>query len=57
MSERRPMSESHECGGDAAAYVLGALEPDEVEAFRLHMASCVVCRDEVAAFEQVTDGR
>ena len=55
MSERHPMFESHECSGDAAAYVLGALEADELEAFRRHMASCVVCRDEVAAFEQVTD--
>ena len=35
--------------------MLGALEPSEAEAFRKHMASCVVCRDEVASFQQVAD--
>ena len=45
----------HDCSGDAAAYVLGALEPAEAEAFTRHLASCVVCRDEVAAFERVVD--
>ena len=49
------MSATHDCGNDAAAYVLGALEPEELEAFRRHLASCVVCRDEVAAFSQVAD--
>lgn len=43
----------HDCGGDAAAYVLGALEPAEAEAFRLHLENCVVCRDEVEALEGV----
>ncbi|MEA2146246.1 MAG: hypothetical protein QOG59_1833 [Solirubrobacteraceae bacterium] len=47
--------EPHDCSGDAAAYVLGALEPAEAEAFRRHLNSCVVCRDEVAAFERVVD--
>lgn len=47
--------EPHDCSGDAAAYVLGALEPAEAEAFRRHLDSCVVCRDEVAAFERVVD--
>jgi anti-sigma-K factor RskA len=55
MTSDRPMHESHDCGGDAAAYVLGALEPVEVDAFREHMAGCVVCRDEVAALQQVAD--
>lgn len=50
-----PMSQTHECGGDAAAYALGALEPDEAEAFRRHMAHCVVCRDEVNQFRRVAD--
>jgi anti-sigma factor RsiW len=50
------MSAAHDCGGDAAAYVLGALEPDEAEEFRRHLASCSVCRDEVTAFQQVADG-
>jgi anti-sigma-K factor RskA len=44
----------HACAGDAAAYVLGALEPPEAEAFRRHIADCAACRDEVAAYEQVT---
>jgi anti-sigma-K factor RskA len=45
----------HDCGADAAAYVLGALEPDEARAFSWHLDTCVVCRDEVAAFQQVAD--
>ena len=44
-------SGKHDCGGDAAAYVLGALEPHEAEAFSRHLDTCVVCRDEVAAFQ------
>jgi hypothetical protein len=43
------------CGGDVAAYALGALDPAEREAFRRHLESCAVCRDELAAFEQVAD--
>jgi anti-sigma-K factor RskA len=42
------------CGEDAAAYVLGALEPAEVEAFRRHLADCAACQKEVAEFEQIT---
>ncbi len=49
------MTENRECGADAAAYVLGALGPDEADAFRRHLADCSVCHDEVAAFEQVVD--
>lgn len=49
------MSEHRDCGTDAAAYVLGALERDEAEAFRAHLASCAVCRDEVNAFQAVAD--
>jgi anti-sigma-K factor RskA len=44
-----------ECGENAAAYVLGALEPAEAEAFREHIAECAACRDEVAAFEAITE--
>jgi anti-sigma-K factor RskA len=55
MTEREPMSENRDCGADAAAYVLGALETAEAEAFRAHLAKCVVCRDEVAAFQEVAD--
>jgi len=49
------MSEKHDCGADAAAYVLGALEPAEAEAFREHLATCVVCRDEVSSFQEVAN--
>ena len=45
----------HDCGNEAAAYALGALEPAEAEAFARHMQSCAVCRDEVAAFALVVD--
>jgi anti-sigma-K factor RskA len=49
------MSETRDCGGDAAAYVLCALDPSEAEDFRRHMTRCVVCRDEVAAFRQAVN--
>jgi anti-sigma-K factor RskA len=45
----------HACGDDVAAYALGALEPAEADAFRHHLESCAVCRDELAAFTQVND--
>jgi anti-sigma-K factor RskA len=44
-----------DCGNDVAAYALGALDPHELETFRRHLASCVVCRDELTAFEQVVN--
>jgi anti-sigma-K factor RskA len=43
------------CAGDAAAYVLGALEPGEAEAYRRHLSVCGTCRDEVAGLERVVD--
>lgn len=49
------MADNRDCGADAAAYALGALEPAEADAFRAHMASCAVCQDEVAAFQQATN--
>jgi anti-sigma factor RsiW len=55
MTEQDPMAETRDCGGDAAAYVLGALEPEEAEAFRAHLAGCAVCRDEMTALQQVVD--
>lgn len=53
MTEREQMTERHDCGGDAAAYALGALEPAEAEAFRRHLDRCAVCRDELEALEGV----
>jgi anti-sigma-K factor RskA len=38
---------------DAAAYVLGALEPAEVERYRNHLTRCAPCRKEVEALQPV----
>ncbi|HUJ34960.1 MAG TPA: anti-sigma factor [Solirubrobacteraceae bacterium] len=55
MSGEDPrLTNGHRCGEDAAAYVLGALEPSEVDAFRSHLAECAACQKEVAEFEQIT---
>lgn len=43
------------CGDSAAPYVLGALTEREHEAFRAHLESCAVCREEVAALQVVTN--
>ncbi|MGH2870181.1 MAG: anti-sigma factor domain-containing protein [Solirubrobacteraceae bacterium] len=50
-----PSLTSRECGDDVVAYVLGALEGDELARFEHHLQSCVVCPDELAAFQQVVD--
>lgn len=55
MTEREPMSGTPDCNGDAAAYVLGALEPHEADAFRVHLQECAVCRDEVEALGGVVN--
>jgi anti-sigma-K factor RskA len=55
MTVEEPMSGQHDCGADAAAYVLGALQPAEAEEFSRHLATCVVCRDEVAAFQHTAN--
>jgi anti-sigma-K factor RskA len=49
------MTDHDQFSGDAAAYVLGALELDELQAFRTHLANCPVCRDEVASLQGVAD--
>lgn len=49
------MSDERGCGVDAAAYAMGSLDPGEADAFRAHMATCSVCQDELAAFQQVVD--
>jgi anti-sigma-K factor RskA len=41
------------CGDSAAPYVLGALSEAEHEAFRAHLDSCAICREEVAALQVV----
>jgi anti-sigma-K factor RskA len=49
------MSSIREHSDDAAAYVLGALEPNEAARFREHLETCAACREEVAALGQVVD--
>ena len=41
-----------DCVADAAAYALGALEPDEAEAYERHMSRCPACAREVAAMQR-----
>lgn len=41
------MSENRHFVEDAAAYVLGALEPDEADALERHIATCTECASEV----------
>jgi anti-sigma-K factor RskA len=55
MSKDDLTADSRECGSDVAAYALGALDATEVDAFRVHLESCAVCRDELAAFQEVID--
>jgi anti-sigma factor RsiW len=49
------MSPTRDCGADAAAYALGALEPAEAEAFARHLQQCPRCRDELAALQQAVN--
>lgn len=53
MSADKPRFDSDRCDANAAPYVLGALTEDEHEAFRRHLDSCAVCREEVAALQVV----
>jgi anti-sigma factor RsiW len=53
MSQAGTGPEQGGCGHDAAAYVLGALDPGEVQVFRRHLEGCAVCREEVAALGAV----
>jgi hypothetical protein len=43
----------HDCSGDAAAFVLGALEPAETQRFLEHLDACVICQDEVDSLRGV----
>lgn len=55
MTDRDRTPQGHECGGDVAAYALGALEPAETDAFVRHLDTCAVCRDELASFQEVVN--
>lgn len=52
-TDRNP--DARACGGDVAAYALGALEPAEAVEFEAHLETCTICRDELAAFQAVVD--
>ena len=53
MNDRDRTPQNRECGGDVAAYALGALDPAEADAFLRHLDTCSVCRDELASFQEV----
>ena len=55
MNDRDRTPQSRECGGDVAAYALGALDPAESDAFLRHLDACAVCRDELASFQEVVN--
>jgi anti-sigma factor RsiW len=55
MSERDRTTDQRECGGDVAAYALGALDATEAEAFRRHLQTCSVCQEELTSFQKVVD--
>jgi anti-sigma-K factor RskA len=55
MSEKDPRVGSGACAGNAAPYVLGALEEGEHEEFRAHLETCAVCREEVVALKVVAN--
>jgi anti-sigma factor RsiW len=55
MSDKDRIASDRDCGGDVAAYALGALDEAEAQTFRAHLQECAVCQDELAAFEQVVN--
>ena len=52
--EREPEMRCERCS-DAAAYVLGALEEQEVQGFREHLAGCAVCSAEILHLQAAAD--
>jgi anti-sigma factor RsiW len=49
------MTDKHDCGGDAAAYILGGMDATEAEAFRRRLETCPTCRDELVTLRQIAD--
>jgi anti-sigma-K factor RskA len=45
------MNSELECGSDAAAYALGALDAAEAVAFRRHLETCSACQAEIEALQ------
>jgi anti-sigma factor RsiW len=55
MNGPTPSPDTCGCAGEVAAYALGALSAAEAAAFQAHLTTCVVCSDELSAFEQAVD--
>jgi hypothetical protein len=55
MSGEHRGTAAESCGANAAPYVLGALPEAEYRAFVVHLDSCAVCREEVAALQIAAD--
>lgn len=55
MSSNGRVPATHDCDGEAAAYVLGAMEPDKLATYERHLITCSACQDEVAALTPVTE--
>lgn len=55
MSDEHTQPGTGHCGGDVAAYALGALEPAEAEQVARHLETCAICRDELESFRSVVD--
>jgi anti-sigma-K factor RskA len=49
------MSLTPDCGTDAAAYVLGALDAPELRDFTRHLSDCSICQAEVESFQQLVN--
>ena len=54
-SELDPGRAQGDCGRDAGAFVLGALDSDEAARFRRHLDACPICRDEVQGLGEVVE--
>jgi len=53
--EDGPLDDECELRAAAAAYVLGALDEPEGDAYRAHLAACAICHDEVLQLQPVVD--
>ncbi len=54
MNSQGREQECEQCG-EAAAYVLAALEHDEAERYSEHLAGCSICRAEVSSLQPIVD--
>ena len=49
MSDKDRIADDRDCGGDVAAYALGALDEAETRAFRAHLEGCAAHPEDHAA--------